>query len=65
MYKTLIIVSRFISKASAIPMMESKVRALMTKSLRYCKTIYPVPSPRGTFGSLAFKQTSNPPKFEL
>jgi len=35
MYNTLIIVSRFISKASAVPIMESEVRALMPMSLRY------------------------------
>jgi len=35
MYNTLIIVSRFISKASTEPTMESEVRALMPKSLRY------------------------------
>jgi len=35
MHNTLIIVSRFISKASTEPIMESEVRALMPKSLRY------------------------------
>jgi len=35
MYNTLIIISRFISKASTVPIMESEVRALMLKSLRY------------------------------
>jgi len=40
MYNTLIIVSRFISKASTEPIMESEVRTLMPKSLRYRKTIY-------------------------
>jgi len=40
MYITLIIVSRFISKASTKPIMESKVRVLMPKSLRYLKKIY-------------------------
>jgi len=40
MYNTLIIVSRFISKASTEPTMESEVRVLMPKSLRYWKKIY-------------------------
>jgi len=40
MYNTLIIVSRFISKASTEPLMESEVRALMPNSLRYGKKIY-------------------------
>jgi len=37
MHNTLIIVSRFISKASTsrVPIMESEVRALMPKSLKY------------------------------
>jgi len=35
MYNTLIIVSRFISNGSTVPIMESEVRALMPKSLRY------------------------------
>jgi len=35
MYNTLIIVARFISNASTEPIMESEVRALMPKSLRY------------------------------
>jgi len=40
MYNALIIVSRSISKASTVPIMESEVRALMPKSLRYWKKIY-------------------------
>jgi len=42
MYNTLIIVSRFISKASTLPIMESEpdVRALLPKSLRYWKKNY-------------------------
>jgi len=40
MYDTLIIVSRFISKASAVLIMESEVRGLMPKSLRCWKKIY-------------------------
>jgi len=40
MYNTLIIVSRFISKASTVPIMESEVRTVMAKSLRYRKEIY-------------------------
>jgi len=39
MYNTLIIVSRFISKAIRESIMESDVRALMSKSLRYWKKI--------------------------
>jgi len=39
LYNTLIIVSRFISKASTEPIMESEVRALIPKSLRYRKKI--------------------------
>jgi len=35
MYNTLIIVSRFISKVSTAPIMESEVLDLMPKSLRY------------------------------
>jgi len=35
MPNTLIIASRFISKASTVPIMESEVPALMLKSLRY------------------------------
>jgi len=37
MYNALIIVSLFISKAGTVPIMESEVRALMPKSLRYQK----------------------------
>jgi len=37
MSNTLIILSRFISKASTEPIMVSDVRALMQKSLRYSK----------------------------
>jgi len=41
MYNTrLIIVSRFISKASAESIVVSEVRALLPKSLRYWKKIY-------------------------
>jgi len=41
MYNTLIIVSRFISKASTASIMQSEDRVLMPKSLRYCwKKIY-------------------------
>jgi len=40
MYNTLIIVSRFISKANTEPVMESEVRALKPKSLRYWKEFY-------------------------
>jgi len=40
MYNTLIVVSRFIYKACTEPIMESEVRALMPKSLRYWKNIY-------------------------
>jgi len=40
MYNTLIIVSRFISEASTVPIMESEIRALMPKSLSYWKKIY-------------------------
>jgi len=40
MYNTLIIVSRFISKASTELIMNSEVRTLMPKSLRYWKKIY-------------------------
>jgi len=40
MYSTLIIVSRFISKVSTVPIMESEIRALMLKPLRYWKKIY-------------------------
>jgi len=40
MYNTLIIVSRFISKASTEPIMVPEVRALLPKSLRYWKKIY-------------------------
>jgi len=40
MYNTLIIVQRFISKASAEPIMESEVRVLMPKSSRCWKKIY-------------------------
>jgi len=37
MYNMLIIVLRFISKASTVPIMESEVRALMTKSFEILK----------------------------
>jgi len=40
MYNTPIIVSRFISKASTVPIMASEVCAQMPKSLRYWKNIY-------------------------
>jgi len=40
MYNTLIILSRFISKATTVPIMESEVPSLMPKSLRYWKKIY-------------------------
>jgi len=40
MYNTLIIVSRFINKASAALTMESEVRALTPQSLRYWKKVY-------------------------
>jgi len=35
MYNTLIIILQLISKASTVPIMESEVRTLMPKSLRY------------------------------
>jgi len=40
MYNTLIIVSRFTSKAGTEPIMGSEVGTLMPKSLRYWKKIY-------------------------
>jgi len=39
MYNTLIIVSRFISRAGTEPIMESAASALMPKSLRYWKKL--------------------------
>ena len=40
MYNTLIIVSRFISKASTEPIMKSEARSLVPMSLRYWKEVY-------------------------
>jgi len=40
MYNTLIIILQLISKASTVPIMESEVRTLMPKSLRYWIKIY-------------------------
>jgi len=42
MYNTLIFVSLFIYKSYTVPIMESEVRALMPKSLRYWKKILPL-----------------------